>query len=113
MICSKRSGGLLARLGLGHLLGNRARAGTRMGVDFLRIERLAALGAHQYWIEVLPAFTMFVQQRSSALVDHVRVAPMHQRHHDRIQVESLLGKDVFVPLGRLLVGDATQYALSD
>src|SRR5271163_3347937 len=35
---------------------------------------------------------------------------MHDRHDDRIKVEALLGQDVFVPLGRFLVGDPAQHA---
>src|SRR5271156_2785430 len=35
---------------------------------------------------------------------------MHDRHDDRIKAEALLGQDVFVPLGRFLVGDPAQYA---
>ena len=63
-------------------------------------KRLAAFGAHHHRVERLPAVAMLMQQRPSALVDHVGVAPMDQRHHHRIQVEALLGQDVFVPFRR-------------
>ena len=93
--------------------GRRARAGTRVGMDFLGLKRLAAFGAHHHGIEDLSALAMLMQQRPAALVDHMGIAPMHHRHHDRIEIEALLGEDVFMPLGRLLVGDAAQHALPD
>ena len=82
-------------------------------MDFLGQKRFAAFGAHHHRIEHLAAFAMLVQQRPSAFVDHVGIAPMHERHHDRIQIESFLGEDVFVPFGRLLIGNAAQHALPD
>jgi hypothetical protein len=38
------------------------------------------------------------------------ITPMHDRHDDRIEVEALLGQDVFVALGGFLVGDPAQHA---
>src|SRR6185312_6564147 len=42
-----------------------------------------------------------------------RIAPMHDRHHDRIEVEPLLGEDVFMALRRFLIGNAAQDAGPD
>lgn len=79
------------------------RAGARMDVNRLRRQRLAALRADHDGIKHLMAVLVFVQQRSSARVDHVNVAPMHDRHDDRIEVEILLRQDVFIALARLAV----------
>src|SRR6266481_8268030 len=38
------------------------------------------------------------------------LAPMHDRHHDGVKVESLLRQDVFVALGRVLIRDPAQHA---
>ena len=84
-----------------------------MRLDFLGQQRLAAFGADHHRIEHLAALAMLVQQRPPALVDHMGVAPMHDRHHDRIEVEALLGEDVFVALRRFLIGDAAQDAVPD
>src|SRR5215212_7968291 len=96
-------------------LGCRGASGTRtrMSMDFLRIKRLAAFGAHHYRIEVLAAFAVLMQQRPPAFVDHVRVTPMHERHHDWIEIESFLGENILMPFGRLLIGNAAQHALAD
>jgi hypothetical protein len=82
-------------------------------MDFLRQKRFAAFGAHHDGIEHLAALAVLMQQGPSAFVDHVGVAPMHERHHHWIEIEALLGEDVFVPLGRFLIGNAAQHALPD
>ncbi len=82
-------------------------------MNLLGRKRFTAFGAHHDRIEVLTAFAMLMQQRPSAFVDHVRVTPMHDCHHDRIEIESLMGEDVFVPFRRFLIGDAAQHALPD
>lgn len=51
-----------------------------------------------------------MQQGTSAFVDHVGVAPMYERHHDRIEVEALLRQDILVAFRRLLVRNAAQDA---
>jgi hypothetical protein len=56
---------------------------------------------------------VLVQQRPPACVDHVRVTPVHDCHHDRIEIEPFLGENVFVPFGRLLIGNPAQHALPD
>ena len=72
-------------------------------MNLLGRKRLAAFGAHHDRIEVLAAFAVLMQQWPPAFVDHVRVTPMHERHHDRIESESRRGKDVFMPFGRFLI----------
>ena len=70
-----------------------------MSMDFLRIKRLAAFGAHHHRIEGFSAH--FRCSCSSGLPRSWTMwvsPPMNQRHHDRIQIEPLLGQDVFVPL---------------
>ena len=58
----------------------------------------------------MPAGLVLVQHRPSPCIHHVNIAPMHDRHDDRIEVEALLGQDVLVTLGRFLVGDTAQHA---
>ncbi len=77
-----------------------------MSMNFLGQQRLAALGAHDDGIKYLPALAVLMQHGTPAFVDHVGIAPMHQRHYDRIEIETLLGQDVFVPLRRFLVRNA-------
>jgi hypothetical protein len=38
----------------------------------------------------------------------VHIAPIYDRHHDRIEAETLLRKDAFIALGRLHVGNAPE-----
>jgi hypothetical protein len=84
-----------------------------MGVDFFGLKRLAALRANHHGIEHLAALVVLVQQGPSTFVNHVDVTPMDNCHHDRIQIKALLGEDVLMAFGRLLVWNATQHALSD
>src|SRR5947209_4002968 len=106
------SSGAAARLCLRFLwrLCCRRASGARAGVDMnlLGRKRLSAFGAHHDRVEVLAAFAVLVQQRPSTYVDHVRITPMHDGHHDRIEIESPLSEDIFMPLGRFLIGDAAQ-----
>src|SRR5260370_8214584 len=82
-------------------------------MDFFGQQRFAAFRAYHHGVERLPALAMLMQQRPTTLVAHVGIAPMHQRHHDWIEIEALLSEDVLVPFGRFLVGNATQHALPD
>lgn len=61
-----------------------------MDMNFLGRKRLAAFRAHHHWIKRLAAFAVLMQQGAPPFVDHVSVAPMHERHHDGIEVEALL-----------------------
>jgi hypothetical protein len=45
------------------------------------------------------AVLVLVQHRPSARVNHVDIAPIDDRDDNRIEVETLLGQDVFVALG--------------
>src|SRR5205807_5565822 len=94
---------LAARLCL-RLLWRLCRGGassTRSGVsmNLLGRKRLTAFGAHHDRIEVIAAFAVLMQQRPPACVDHVRVTPVHDCHHDWREIESFLGENVFMPLG--------------
>ena len=82
-------------------------------MNLLGRKRLIAFGAHHDRIEVFSAFAVLVQQWTPAFVDHVSVAPMHKRHHDWIEIESLLGQNIFMPLRRFLIGNTAQHALPD
>lgn len=76
-------------------------------------QRLSAFGTDRHGIEDVPAFLMLMKQRPAALVHHVDIAPVHDGHHDRVKVEPLLGQDIFVALGRFLIGDPPQDAEAD
>jgi hypothetical protein len=82
-------------------------------MDLFGQNRLAALGANHDGVEVLTAVAMLMQERPTAFVDHVSVAPMDDRHHDWIEIEALLRQDVLVALGRFLIGDSAENALPD
>ena len=82
-------------------------------MDFFGQNLLATLGANHDGVEVLTAVAMLMQKRPSAYIDHVSVAPMDDRHHDRIEIETLLSQDVLVALGRFLIGDSAENALPD
>jgi len=103
----------LCRLACWKFRRSRARTRAWMGLDVLGQKRFAAFGAFHHGIEHLPAVAVFMQQWPATLVDHVGVAPMYKGHHNRIQVEALLGEDVFVPFGRFLVWNAAQDAQPD
>jgi len=81
-----------------------------MRVHLACIERLVAFGADHHRIECLAADLVLVQQRAAAFVHHVNVAPVHDRHQDRIEVETLLRQDVLVAFRAVLVGRAPQHA---
>ena len=72
-----------------------------MDMNFLGRKRLSAFRAHHHGIEHLAALAVLMQQGAAAFVDHVGVAPMHERHHDRIEIEALLRQDILVAFGRL------------
>ena len=52
----------------------------------------------------MAAGDVLVQQRAAFGAGHVGVAPAHDRHHDRIEVDAPLGEAVLVALGALAVG---------
>src|ERR1700720_2153999 len=96
---------LLRPWGLGMLRRGSSYTGTRMHMNGFCGQRFTAFRADHYGIEHLLAALVFVQQRPSARVDHVDVAPVHDRHDDRIKVEALLRQNIFVALWRFLIGD--------
>src|SRR5215218_5408764 len=78
------------------------RARSAMDVDLLGAERLAAFRADHYRVERLAAAHVLVQQRAALLAGHVDVAPMHDGHDNRVEIEPLLGQPVLVAQGPLL-----------
>ena len=92
---------------------SRSRARAEMHVDFQWRQRLPALRAYHHGIERLSARFVLVQPGPTALIHHVHIPPMHDRHDDRIEIEPLLREDIFVPLGTGLVWDTTQNAMTD
>src|SRR5689334_17793436 len=85
---SRSSRRLVAALGLGMLRRGSSHTGTRMHMNGFCGQRFTAFRADHYGIEHLLAALVFVQQRTSARVDHVDVSPVHDRHDDRIEVEA-------------------------
>src|ERR1700730_14973044 len=67
---------LAAALGLGMLRRGSSYTGTRMHMNGFGGQRFTAFRADHYGIEHLLAAVVFVQQRPSARVDHVDVAPV-------------------------------------
>lgn len=72
-------------------------------MDCLRGNGLAAFGADQNRIEHLLTRLMFMQHRATACIHHMGVAPVHDRHDDRVKVEAPLSQDVLVALRRVLI----------
>lgn len=79
---------------------------------FLGGQRLVADRAGHHRIEGVAAILVLVEHRSAALIRHVNVTPVDDRHHDRMQVQPLLGQDVLVALRTLLIGHAPKHALA-
>jgi hypothetical protein len=84
-----------------------------MDVDLLGEQRFAAFGAHGNRIEDVSALLVFVKQRAAALIHHVDIAPVNDRHHDRVEIETFLGQDIFVPFRRFLISNTPQDAKAD
>src|ERR1700747_2318145 len=84
-----------------------------MNVNFLRVERLAALGANHDWVKMFVAVFVLVQPRTPPGIDHVQIAPMNDGHHNRIKIETLLSENILVSLRRLLIRNAAQNTKSD
>jgi NAD(P)-dependent dehydrogenase (short-subunit alcohol dehydrogenase family) len=60
---------------------------------------IPAYRTNHHGIKHMAAVLVLVQHRPSARVHHVDIAPIDDRDDNRIEVESLLGQDVFVALG--------------
>ena len=114
---SATSSSAAARLCLGLLrrlyCRGASRAGARVSMNLLGRKRLTAFRAHHDRIEVLAAFAVLMQQRPPAGVDHVRVTPVHDCHHDWIEIEPFLGENVFMSFGRLLIGKGNAAQVPD
>ena len=84
-----------------------------MDVDLPREKRRAAFGAYKDGIEILAAQIVRVQQRAPFLPGHVDIAPMHDRHHDRVEVESLRRQAILIAHRPLLLGHFDEHKLVD
>ena len=73
----------------------------------------SAAGTNHHRIEHLRAGLMLIKPWAPALVDHMDVAPMNDRHYDRIEVETLLSKNVFVTFRPHLIGHTAQDTLAN
>src|SRR3984893_17294105 len=89
----------------------RVGAGTHM--DLLGHERLAAFGADHHRIEILAAEIVSVQQRAPFLAGHMAIAPVNNRHDDRVEVEPFLRQAVLITQRPLLVGHFDEHKLVD
>jgi hypothetical protein len=80
-----------------------------MDVDLLCSNRLAAFRARHDGIEHLPASLVLVHLRPAPLTHHVPVTPIHEGHHDRMQVQTTSGRDIPVPGRTLSASIAPQF----
>ena len=97
----------------GRALGRRERARARLGDDVARAELGAAPRARQVARDLAAALAMADDARAPRLGRVVAIAPLQQGHHDRPQVEALLGQAVLEARGAVLVGHALEDALVD
>jgi hypothetical protein len=72
-------------------------------LHLFRHERCAAFGADLDRFEVLAAETMGIQQRVPLSVDHVDIAPVHNRHDNRVKASPFLRQTILVAQRPLLV----------
>src|SRR5271163_1883628 len=86
------------------------RARPRMRMDRLSRQRLAAFGTDHDGVEHFSAVLVLMHHRPATRINHMDVAPVNDRHDYRIEVETFLRQDVFVALGRFLIGDSAQNA---
>jgi glutathione S-transferase len=100
-------------VGLQRQMSRTFRAGARMNMDLPRYKRLAACGAHHDRIEILAAQVMGAQQRSAFFAGHVDIAPVDDRHDDRVKIKPFLRQAVLITLRPLLVGDFDEHELVD
>src|SRR5215472_14424275 len=84
-----------------------------MNMNLLCYERRAALGADHDRVEILAAWIVPVQQRPALPSGHMDIAPVDDRHDDRIEVEPFLGQTILVPHRTLLVGHLNEDELVD
>ena len=82
-------------------------------MDLLRRELLAAFGADHHGIESLAAEIVSVHQRAPLLAGHVDIAPMDDRHHDRIEREPFLRQAILITPRPLLVRHFDEHKLVD
>src|SRR6516162_10035559 len=88
-------------------------AGPGMHMDLLRRKRLAAFGAHHHRIEILAAEIVGVYQRPSLLSRHVDIAPVDDRHDDRVEVEPLRRQAILITHRPLLVRHLGEHKFVD
>src|SRR5262249_24835760 len=74
---------------------------------------LPAFRATHHRIERRAACLMLVQDRPAALVRHMDVAPMHERHDDWIKIKASLRQNIFMPRGPGLIRNPPKDAEAD
>ena len=80
-------------------------------MNFLGGQWLMAHRTSHHRIEVMAAVLVLMKHGPAALIRHMHIAPMDDGHHDRMQLKTLLGQNVFVPLWPLLICHLAQYTL--
>src|SRR6185312_4687020 len=78
----------------------------------LGLQRLAAMVAHDRWIEIPPAAGVLEKQRRFAAREPV-VAPAQHRDQRAVEVLALVGERIFVALGQVLILAADENAFGD
>ena len=64
-------------------------------------------------IEILAAKIVSVEQRAALFAGHVDIAPMDNRHDDRVEVEPFLRQAILITWRPLLVGHFDEHKLVD
>lgn len=78
-----------------------------------RIDRLAAFGAGEKCAEIVTAILVPVDDRRPFGTGVVGIAPMHERKHERIQIQPLHRKAILEAPGAFLVRHLLQHAIPD
>lgn len=72
-----------------------------------------AFGAHHDRVEQVAALLVPVKQRAACTPRHVYVAPMNDRHQDRMQIPAFRRQAVLIARRRLLISHFFQHFLID
>src|SRR4051794_39598926 len=99
---------VMALLAFAWSAGGNGRARARLGRDLARVQRLAAVAAHERRLGVVAALLVEQQQRGAGLVGEGLVAPAHDRHDGGIEVAAHRRELVLEALGLLLVADPVE-----
>lgn len=83
-------------------------SGTRRDCDVTSGDFFTTFRTGQDGIKLMSALNVIVHQRPPLPVDHVDIAPMDDRHDDRIEIQPLVREPILVPNGALLIGNLRQ-----